>query len=237
MIEKAEGWIRPAIFIGYYSGLRLSDVVTLRWEEIDMEEGFIIRRARKTSKDQMLYVPSIISEISAWREKSFNPDEEFNQYLFPELATAYLGQGMVRDTRCKKAPRKPDKARPSKLFQDFLQSVLNLKKEDGVIGMGFHCLRATHATYCRSTGMSLKDIQQQLGHSDERTTLGYIKPSKEENKNFLRAHHIALPELGTDMANDSPEVMALKSKILSLQVKTPEEMLAMVANLIAPKSA
>jgi len=232
MIEKAEGWIRPAIFIGYYSGLRLGDVVTLHWDEVDMNEGFIMRRARKTSKDQMLYVPEAIPEIKAWREKSFNPEEEFKQFLFPELATAYLGLGMVRDKRCKKVQRKPDKCRPSKLFQDFLKSVLNLNKEDGKIGMGFHCLRGTHATYCRTSGMNLKDIQQQLGHSDERTTMGYIKQSEEENKNFLRAHHMALPQLGTDMKNDSPEVVELKSKILSLQAKTSEEMLAMVEEMI-----
>jgi len=232
MLEEAYGWIRPAIFIGYYSGLRLSDVVTLRWDEVDMNEGFIMRQARKTSKDQMLYVPEVIPELKAWQEKSFNPQEEFNQFLFPEQATAYLGLGIVRDKRCKKVQRKADKARPSKLFQAFLKSVLDIKKEDGKIGMGFHCLRTTHATYCRTIGMSLKEIQQQLGHSDERTTLGYIKQSEAESKNLIRAHHISMPSLETDMSEDSPDVTVLKAKILSVQAKTPKEMLNKIVELI-----
>jgi len=40
MQERATGWIRPAMLLSFHSGLRLGDVVTLKWSEIDAE-GFI----------------------------------------------------------------------------------------------------------------------------------------------------------------------------------------------------
>jgi integrase len=67
MQAKATGWIRPAMFIGYYTGLRLGDVATLRWDEIDGE--FLKLLARKTSKEATIYAPEIMPYLAAWRER------------------------------------------------------------------------------------------------------------------------------------------------------------------------
>jgi len=67
MQANATGWIRPAMFIGYYTGLRLGDVATLRWDEIDGE--YIELLARKTSKEATIYAPEIMPHLDAWRER------------------------------------------------------------------------------------------------------------------------------------------------------------------------
>lgn len=69
MQQQATGWIRPAMYIGYYTGLRLSDVSCLRWDDIDAE-GFIKVRTRKTGREQLFYAPEVLEHLDQWRHES-----------------------------------------------------------------------------------------------------------------------------------------------------------------------
>lgn len=69
MQEKATGWIRPAMFIGFYTGLRLGDILTLKWEDIS-QDGFIHQVTRKTGKVFEAYAPAVVIEIESWRNRS-----------------------------------------------------------------------------------------------------------------------------------------------------------------------
>jgi len=186
MQAKATGWIRPAMFIGYHSGLRLGDVVTLRWSEMDAD-GFIKRTQRKSGKTEVIYAPEILPEVAAWRQAQGDSRSEF---LFPIHAKAYLGIG-----------RKPDRGLAVVQFQRFLRDVCGFSTGGrGAVTLGFHSLRASNATYSRRAGATLADVQKQLAHSSSTVTAGYIQLTDDDIKRELRETHrpLLLPGAATE---------------------------------------
>ncbi|MBT3194462.1 MAG: hypothetical protein HN341_18095, partial [Verrucomicrobia bacterium] len=51
-----------------------------------------------------------------------------------------------------------------------------------------------HATYSRTGGATITDVQKQLGHSSQDTTNGYIQEDKEAVKRRLVTQHRPLPQ-------------------------------------------
>lgn len=50
MCDAAKGEMRRLLALGIYTGLRLGDVATLRWGEVDLVRGIIRRVPNKTSR-------------------------------------------------------------------------------------------------------------------------------------------------------------------------------------------
>ena len=88
MQERASGWIRPAMAIGFHTALRLGDVVTLKWTEVDAE-GYIRRTQRKTGKEEVIYAPEVLAAMTAWRHEL--GERGADEHIFPDQAAAYLG--------------------------------------------------------------------------------------------------------------------------------------------------
>ena len=219
MLNKATGWLKPAIFVGFYSGLRLSDVITLKWQELDLNEGFIIRKMRKTSKQQILYVPEIIPELQLWKKET-----SCIEYVFQDQAETYLGLRKYLPTARAKnrdRKRKPDNTKASKLFQAFLTNncEFNTKSEDGQTILGFHSLRVSNATFGKNTGETENIIQNRLGHSSSKVTSSYIQQSIEDKKIELKSNHISLPISSTESNSDSLKITELKNRIMNLKAK------------------
>ena len=202
--EKATGWLRPAVHIGYETGLRLSDVCTLRRNQLDLDGEFLDlsgQGTRKAGKEHIFYIPDAISHIREWLKTVANDSE----YVFPKLAAAYLGLG-----------RKRDRTLANKQFMRFLwetckfdtsvheyeedKNGIPLENAEGepVIKrrhsvLGFHSLRVSNATYSRTSGASVKTVQKQLGHSTQELTEGYIQEDIDAIKNRLITEHRPLP--------------------------------------------
>jgi integrase len=181
--NKATGWIRPAVFVGFFTGLRLSDVVCLRWDAIELDTGFFRLTIRKTSKPDTIYAPEAMPFLIEWR-KQCAADAE---YVFPELASAYLGIG-----------RKRDSSTATKQFQAFLTEdcKFDTKNDAGQTVLGFHSLRVCNATYASRSGATHEDIQARLQHSSGTTTDKYIRESDEEIREKLMQAHIPLAITG-----------------------------------------
>jgi integrase len=192
MEQRAKGWIRPAMVLAFHTGLRLGDVVTLKWSEID-DEGYITRIQRKSSKTETLYCPEVLPVMASWRAEL---GRDTGEYIFPYQAAAYLGIG-----------RTVDQTLPGKQFQRFLAKVCEFKTHDadGEVVLGFHSLRASNATYGRRAGQSVAQVQKRLAHSSDVTTAGYIQLNADDIKRELRATHRPLALPGTTTPADQAE--------------------------------
>lgn len=51
IIETASEWLKPMVLTAYYTGLRLGELLGLRWEWVDFENGVIYLPSTKTMKD------------------------------------------------------------------------------------------------------------------------------------------------------------------------------------------
>ncbi|MBT7841037.1 MAG: site-specific integrase [Lentisphaerae bacterium] len=205
VFDKATGWIRPAVHIGYETGLRMSDVCTLRRDQLDLDGAFLDltgQGTRKAGKEHIFYMPDSIKYVREWLATV--PDS--SEYVFPELAAAYLG-----------IDRRKDRSLANKQFMRFLWKICKFETHEleyqtddsgSVVSdsegnpqirrrhpvLGFHSLRVSHATYSRTGGATISDVQKQLGHSSQDTTSGYIQEDKEAVKRRLVTQHRPLPQ-------------------------------------------
>lgn len=200
---EATDWLLPASHLGYETGLRLSDVCCLRRDQLDLNDKFLDLRTRedpdtgkrtggtrKTGAEHCFYIPQSTPFLIEWLKTV--PENE--EYVFPQYAKAYQGIG-----------RSVDGTLASKHFMHFLRNtckitVERIEKIDGEKGettpgikhtvLGFHSFRANRATYLRSRGASIAQVQEQLGHSDQDVTKGYIQEETASIKARLIAEYI-----------------------------------------------
>lgn len=150
----------------YSSGLRVSELVSLKVEDINLEAGFI-RVLGKGSKERV--VPVNIRAIGRLR----NYLNKARQEILKKRQSSYLfvtgrGRSLTR--------------------QRFWQTIKTLGRKKG-IDLSPHTLRHSFATHLLEGGADLRSVQKMLGHSDISTTQIYTKVTTERLKKVYTKHH------------------------------------------------
>jgi len=174
VLEAVKGTkLELAVMLGFY-GLRRSEVVGLKWDAIDFEQNSISikftvtqfshngklqiedkpRTKNKSSRRTLPMIPAlreklltVLSEREEWRRlcgRSYN-----NEYL---------------DFVC--VNEMGDRIKPDYITQAF-DKVL---KKNGLRKIRFHDTRHSCASFLLANGVSMKEIQDWLGHSTFKTT-------------------------------------------------------------------
>ncbi len=147
---------RLIIKLLYGCGLRVSEIVNLKKQDINFEEELIKINLTKGKKDRFVKVPNSIKEgLKAYCKISSE------DILFPST-------------------------RERKLTKDTIQKIVkNSAKKAGITKRVYpHLLRHSFATHLLEQGTDLKIIQKLLGHSDIKTTQLYTQISQQSIKNI-----------------------------------------------------
>ena len=148
---------RLMLSLAYGSGLRVSEVVNLKVQDIDIACLSIRVCGGKGNKDRISILPdSIVPDLSL-----ILSNKQKGQYLF-------------------------ESSRGGKLTTHTAQAIFNkaLTKAGITKKATFHSLRHSFATHLLENGVDVRYIQQLLGHSSITTTQLYTKVTNPQLKNI-----------------------------------------------------
>lgn len=152
MIEACENLKhRSMLCLAYAAGLRVSEIVNMKLQDIDSSRMVIHVRQSKGRKDRQVMLSPRLLELLREYFKQYRP----KQWLFE-------GQG------------------GEQYSMRSIQLVLSaVKKKTGIKRKGsIHALRHSFATHLLESGTDLLSIKELLGHSSIKTTLTYTHVSR-----------------------------------------------------------
>ena len=171
-VEKIAATLAPRyrimVWIGYYTGMRPSEVLGLTWDRVNFETKEI-RIDRQISRDRKQVHDDYLKTEASRRTISLSKDLE--GLLMNHQAKFGLGpNGLILQNRLGGVLRYHD---ASEMFRK------GGRAAGLVAGQGMHQLRHTCASILIKSGMNIKAIQEWLGHASITETLdtyGHLFP-------------------------------------------------------------
>ena len=140
---------RTLLLTCYGCGLRVSELVKIKLRHIDSERGLLRIEQGKGAKDRNVILPAaLLNQLrDYWRV------QRSDHWLFPN--EQHPGEPLSICT-------------PQKIYRRIKQQV-GIEKVGGI-----HALRHAYATHQLQAGMSVQQLQYQLGHRSIQSTLRYV---------------------------------------------------------------
>jgi len=154
-------------FVCVYTGIRRGEVLRLKWEDVDLTDGTLHVQRNQTYLRGTYSYGSLKTESC---NRIIKLDDETLHILMQnkkrqnELKLLYGPQYSAENLIFSRKNGQPiNSATLAKIFNRII-------KKAGVPKLRFHDLRHTHATLLLEAGVSLKEVQERLGHSSIKMT-------------------------------------------------------------------
>jgi integrase len=167
VIGKATGELRALFCIGTYTGLRLGDCATLKWNEVDLPRGQIRRIPRKTARRKPVAVVIPIHPVLRGVLDEI-PAKEHGEFVLPATAKTYLSVSNLAVTNAVQAHFRACGIETTRARENGVRCVVEV---------GFHSLRHTFVSMCRESNAPLAVVESLVGHSNVRMTQVYSHTS------------------------------------------------------------
>lgn len=183
--------VEPAVYLGLFLGLRRSEVVGLRWKDVDMENGIV--HIRNT-----VVKFNTVSELEKTKSRASKRDLYMPNALKEFLQTVWDRQDQERKLtgRAYSEDEHICQWADGTVFQpDYVsRRFAKLLDKNHLPKIRFHDLRHTAGSMLVNSGHTIKQVQEFLGHEKASTTLDiYSHVSLEGKKNTA----VAMDELLT----------------------------------------
>jgi len=159
---------KTAIELMLNTGLRLSELINLKWKYVNLTTGKIEVIEGKGAKDRIVYAnDEILEKLKSWRDRQLKELNKRNinntEYVFTSLTGNKLDGGNFR----RKIYKKTEKAGINKKVSP-------------------HTFRHTFATDLYTETKNIRLVQKALGHSDLSTTMIYTHIVDDELEQALK---------------------------------------------------
>lgn len=168
---------KAGIYLCLFTGLRLGEICSLKWDDIDQERG-LLRVNRTVQRIESKEGPAKTALMETPPKSAFSKREIPIPDTLLELLTEFWQEGQEYVLQ-KNKPMEP------RTYQNHFKKYL---KGINAPSYNFHILRHTFATNCIDSGMDVKSLSEILGHSNVQITLNrYVHPSMDTKRRYINA--------------------------------------------------
>lgn len=186
IITRAPQDLQTLFLIGAYTGMRLGDACTLKWESVVFDQGVIDYEPRKTArKGKRIRVP-LSRYLAAWLRK-LEQQPQTSAYVLPDLASAYHA----------------DRSQVSKRIQAHFTTTCGIatteakdgkqKRARAACRVGFHSLRHSFVSLCAANRVPQVAVMEMVGHGSPAMTRLYSHAGDEQKKDAIDRLPALLP--------------------------------------------
>jgi integron integrase len=188
VMDRLEGQVWLMACLMYGAGLRLSECLQLRVQDIDFEANQIMVRRGKGSKDRLTMPPQAAKQrlvehlrrVRAIHEKDVS--EGYGKVSlplalgrkYPHAAWEWRWQFVFPQKRRWVNPGTREQGQHHVDASIVQKAVKAAVRDVGIMKRATcHCLRHSFATHLLESGYDIRTVQELLGHKDVRTTMVY----------------------------------------------------------------
>jgi len=170
---------KMAISLSIQTGMRIGEICSLKWEDIDLEHRTIRvnrtvqRLAVENGQTKTALVETAPKSLFSKREIPVT-QSVISMFVQSRHAGAYVFGG--------------DKPMEPRTLQNRFKKLLHTS---GIRYRNFHVLRHTFATNCIANGMDVKSLSEILGHANVNITLNrYVHPSMDTKRGYTSSQRL-----------------------------------------------
>jgi len=156
LLANSAEHLRPILVTALNTGMRLGEILNLKWENVVLKERIIVLRKTKSKKQRIIPI---------------------NQVLYDELLRLRLRSGKSSYVFVNPENRKPLKS-VKKAFKGAIRRA-------GIENLRFHDLRHTFATRLLQKGVDVETVKELLGHYSIRVTQRYLHSNLKVKKDAV----------------------------------------------------
>lgn len=190
IIDRAADHLKPIIYTALYTGLRESNILNLKWTDIDFQNNIITLKVKdRTTVGGKIHSIPIIPQLCEILSKQ----KKVNEYVFN-----FRGKPVTSISRSwhnifyKFVPATKEELTSKDVIENRVRkgrlvSYKRVLRDPELPYTNFHTLRHTAATWILKKTNNLKITQQILGHADIKTTLKYAHVLDDEKRKALES--------------------------------------------------
>ena len=176
--------ISLAILVCLYSGLRIGEICALRWEDIDLNNKYIVVN-KTVQRIQQIQVPyratKTVLTVTPPKTNKAIRKIPISSVLY-SILSKYYEQNYRSSKHYVLVNKNNDMIDPRSIQYQFKELIKKIK----ITQITFHGLRHTFATRCIELGMDIKTLSEILGHSNVSTTMNiYVHSTEQQKKNQM----------------------------------------------------
>jgi len=162
LLETAQGYyIYPLLVTALHTGMRKSELLNLKWSDINFEHRTVTVQSKpdwhtKNYKSRTLQLTPVLYSVLKEHEQEQRGLGVKSDYVF-----TYKG---------------------NRLLDGIKKSLRTVVKRAGLEGVTLHTLRHTFASQLVMAGVTLREVQELMGHQSFETTLQYAHLSEDHVK-------------------------------------------------------
>ncbi len=174
LYQAASPHFKPVLLCAYLTGMRKGELVKLRWEDVDLEDGYIYVKETKNNESRAIPINHTLIDTLLKQKRDSN-----SEYIF----TTHKGKPYISDSAWKKA-------------------WMAALRRSGIEKCRFHDLRHSFASRLVMAGVDISTVPELMGHKNINMTKRYSHPTPQHKKQAVERLNFDVMDTYLDTRHD-----------------------------------